>query len=594
MLSTANEPGTLAIPDLGFTPYDADWRPLAPDARERRIWTPEQCQVYDAYTWRNDVRATPADFAKATFPAGQWIDFEHIIYISDLIAKFMRDELIGPNGLPAKRLFLTMPPRHGKSYLLSQTVPAWYLSMYPDRHVILTTYEADFAASWGGKVRDTLMTHGHNFGLALDPGTQAKSRWSLAKPHLGGMITAGMGGPITGMGAGLLIGDDWVKNSEEADSESWRKKAWNWYNTTFKTRFQKDLSDPNAIQPKMLLLMTRWHDDDPMGRLMRRQEALGDLVIVHLPALCTDPESDPLHRALNEALCPAIMSTAELLGLRAEDPPSFEALYQGNPTPDEGGLFSKSHFRYWRYATRYSGETDDGGPLTGTYILLTPDGAQVPHRTADCRHFITVDLAISEKKRADYTVFSCWAMTPDRDLLLTARFRAKIQEADHLSALQTFYEDQQATLTGAGGGKILQVGIEKATYGLSLIKNARRESNMPIRELEPDADKYSRAVPAGALTKGGKFYLPEQAPWAEEWISECTIFNGGAHDDQVDTFSYAVHVMNTTFRGLSNRQSARERLEDGVDSRISDHVAKIAARNDRIQRQRRRNGGWGV
>lgn len=580
--------------DLGFTPYDADWQPLPSDAQERRLWTPEQVEVYDAYTWRNRVRRTPADFARETFPAGQWIDFPHITYISDLIAAFMRDELLGPNGLPAKRLFLTMPPRHGKSYLLSQTVPAWYLSMYPDRHVILTTYEAEFAASWGGKVRDTLAAHGPKFGISLDPSVQAKGRWGLAKPYLGGMITAGMGGPITGMGAGLLIGDDWVKNSDEADSEPWRRKAWNWYNTTFKTRFQKDLSDPTAIQPKMLLLMTRWHDDDPMGRLMRRQEALGDLVIVHLPALCTDPENDPLGRALGDALCPPIMSALELRGLRAEDPPSFEALYQGNPTPDEGGLFSKSHFRQWRYATAYAGDAADGAPLTGTYILLTPEGAQVPHRAADCKHFITADLAISEKKRADYTVFSCWAITPDRDLLLTARFRAKIAEADHLPALQTFYDDQSATLRAAGGGDILQVGIEKATYGLSLIANARRSSNMPIRELSPDTDKFSRAVPAGTLTKGGKFYLPENAAWAEEFVGECCQFPLGTHDDQVDTFSYAAHVMNTTFRGVSARFTSREAAGDNVSSRISEHVAKIAARNDRIQRKRRRNGGWGL
>ncbi len=554
--------------DLAWTPFDSTWTPLGDS--QRASWDPEQVEVYDAYTWRNEVRRTPASFGRALNP--QWIDFPHITYISDLIADFMADKLLGPNGLPARRLILTMPPRHGKSFLLSQHVPAWYLTMFPDRQVILTTYEAEFAASWGGKVRNLIDEHGQKFGIALAGDSKAKNRWSLARPHLGGMITAGMGGPITGMGGGLLIGDDWVKNSNEANSELWRNNAWDWFNTTFKTRAQKDLSDPFAIPPKMLLLMTRWHDDDPLGRLLTGAELRGDTVVIHLPAIAMD--NDPLGRERGVPLCPQIMDLSELQSLRMEDPRSFDALYQGDPTPEEGGLFSKSAFRYWSRPV-------DGS--LSTYLLLTPEGGATPYNVRDCRHFITVDLAISEKTSADFSVFGLYALTPDRNLILVRRFRERIEEADHLPKLQTFYDECQRLLEPAGTS-VRQVGIEKQTYGLSLIKNANRMSNMPIRPLPADQDKFARAIPAASFTRNGKFYLPRDVEWREEFVSECTSFPTGKHDDQVDTFAYAATLCDLLFKAPWKPKKETEEIPTEIQSMLK----KLEARNKKV-RSRARN-----
>ena len=554
--------------DLAFTPFDPEWAPLT--EAQRNAWDPEQVMVYDTYTWRNEARRTPADFARQLNP--QWLDFPHITFISDTIALFMRDKLIGPGGFPARRLILTMPPRHGKSFLLSQHVPAWYLSMFPDRQVILTTYEAEFAASWGGKVRNLIDEHGQKFGIALAGDSKAKNRWSLARPHLGGMITAGMGGPITGMGGGLLIGDDWVKNSQEANSELWRTNAWGWFNTTFKTRAQKDLSDPHSIPPKMLLLMTRWHDDDPLGRLLESSAARGDTTVIHLPAIAGD--DDPLGRAPGTPLCPQIMDISELQALRLEDPRSFDALYQGNPTPEEGGLFSKSSFRYWSYPV-------DGSQ--GTYLAVKPEGGAIPYSVRDCRHFITVDLAISERTSADYTVFGLWALTPDRNLLLISRLRERIEEAEHLPRLQEFYDDSKRLLA-RGGGTVRQVGIEKATFGLSLIKNASRSSNMPIRPLPADQDKFARAIPAASFTKMGKFYLPRDVPWSEEFVSECTAFPTGKHDDQVDVFAYAATLCDLLFRAPWTPKAEHEEIPTEIE-----HILKKLEKRNRKVRSRGRN-----
>ena len=119
------------------------------------------------------------------------------------------------------RLAVFMPPRHGKSELISKYFPAYYLATHPDNRVILASYEADFAARWGGNARDVLEEHGSSFknNVAIDNKSAANNRWDL-NDHQGGMMTAGIGGPITGKGADLLIIDDPIKNSEEANSQT--------------------------------------------------------------------------------------------------------------------------------------------------------------------------------------------------------------------------------------------------------------------------------------------------------------------------------------------------------------------------------------
>jgi hypothetical protein len=122
------------------------------------------------------------------------------------------------------RLMVMMPPRHGKSTLTSETFPAWFLGRFPHKRVILTSYEADFAASWGRKARDLLDEWGPSvFGVRVRATSSAANRWDL-DGHAGGMQTAGMGGAITGKGADLLVIDDPVKNDEEARSPTVRQK----------------------------------------------------------------------------------------------------------------------------------------------------------------------------------------------------------------------------------------------------------------------------------------------------------------------------------------------------------------------------------
>ena len=231
-----------------------------------------------------------------------------------------------------RRLLVTMPPRHGKSELASRYLPAWYLLVRPEHRVILASYEADFASSWGRKARDVVEELGPHFGVVVNDASSAANRWDI-KDQEGGMVTAGAGGPITGRGADLFIIDDPIKNAEDAMSPTIRAKIWDWYLSTAYTRLE-----PEAV---MVIIQTRWHSDDLAGKLLQHEPGLWHWL--NLPALCTG--DDLLGRARGEALWPERYSAEALAGIRGTIGARwFEALYQQKPLTEQGNMFKREWF----------------------------------------------------------------------------------------------------------------------------------------------------------------------------------------------------------------------------------------------------------
>lgn len=534
--------------EVEWTPYDPNWVYLAEDDPRWAAMDENQQALYRLYSYRNFVRQSPLHFAMAFTPGSE--EYAHIVYLADKIAALVEDRLIMPDGTVAKNLLITMPPRHGKSYLSSEHTPAWFLSRFPDLNVILTSYEGDFAAGWGKKAKELIRKAAGVLGIDVDPESKSNARWGI-RGRRGGMQTAGTGGPITGKGAELLIGDDWVKNSEEANSPAWREKAWDWVLSTFLTR-----RNPGA---KTVLLMTRWNDDDPVGRLLKAEP--GKWYHVDIPAIAR--EDDVLGRQPGEALSPERYPIEELLDIQATlGPYWFSALYQGKPTPETGGLFNETTFRYWR-APGGQGNEAEGRPYApGTsYVLLTPEGDVRYVSKKDVTHFVTVDLAVSEKKVSDYTVFASWASTPDNDLILTGLKRQRIIGPEHLEELEAFVAERRLN-----GEAPSFVGIESVTYGLSLVQASRRHASFLVRELDADTDKYTRAIPASSIAKGGQLYIPRDAVWLTDWKDEHTSFPNGGHDDQVDTTSYAA-IVHTQLLARKARKPGR--LPDGTKASTS-------------------------
>lgn len=232
-------------------------------------------------------------------------------------------------------LLVSMPPQHGKSELCSKYLPAWYLGTHPDRRVILTSYEADFAASWGGKARDLLEQHGDVFGVKVSKRSSAVNRWDLESRD-GGMTTAGVGGAITGKGAHLLIVDDPIKNDEEARSAKHRQKQWDWWQSVATTRMR-----PGGL---IVVVQTRWHKDDLTGRIQQQAESNGQRwLTVKLPALAE--MGDPLGRAPGEALWPEVFSKELHEKNRATRTTYYwRAMYQQDPQAEGGSEWPADWF----------------------------------------------------------------------------------------------------------------------------------------------------------------------------------------------------------------------------------------------------------
>lgn len=233
-------------------------------------------------------KLAPAPFAVELSRESQpWRPAKHLEMLSEKLV----DVVMGR----CPRLIITMPPRHGKSELTSHWFPAWYLELFPHKRIILTSYEAEFAASWGGKVRETIQ---RNYPRLTVRFLKKNPPMHFLQTKEGGaMMTAGAGGAITGKGGDIIIVDDPIKNAEEASSLTMREKLWQWWTTTVRTR-----TEPGA---GIVVIMTRWGSDDLVGRLLRQvQEDVDDegdpWVEFRLPAFAK--ADDPMGRKVGEAL----------------------------------------------------------------------------------------------------------------------------------------------------------------------------------------------------------------------------------------------------------------------------------------------------
>jgi predicted phage terminase large subunit-like protein len=439
---------------------------------------------------------------------GQWQAARHL----SLLNRKLLDVAFGR----CPRLAIFMPPRHGKSYLASQFFPAWFLGSFPSRRVILSSYEASFAASWGRKVRDVLTEHGEEvFGLKVRADSSAADRWDL-EGHAGGMITSGVGGAITGRGADLLVVDDPVKNAEEAMSQVQRDRCWEWFLSTAYTR----LEPAGAI----VLIQTRWHVDDLAGRILKRLEEGGEQWnIISLPAFAE--EGDILGRKPGEALWPDRYPAERLEEIRkAQGAMWFQAMYQQSPTLAAGNLFRRSWFKQY--------------VIDGDRYLL--DGGRAVDRR-ECYRFAVVDPAASEKQSADYTAIGVFMVTPQNDLLVLDMVRERLGVEGIVPRLRLLAERYNPGF----------VIMEANGFQVALAKEARRTPGIPaVREVTPESrSKLVRATPAIIRAESGQIFLPERAAWVEAFLEELATFTGmeDRHDDQVDVLAYAARQISKPY-----------------------------------------------
>ena len=437
------------------------------------------------------------------------------------------------------RLLVTMPPRHGKSELCSATYPAWWLGTRPDDRIILASYEADFAATWGRRARDLLNEHGQAlFGVQLRPDSQAARSFQLAE-HRGSMTSAGAGGAITGRGADLFIIDDPHRGWEDANSATQRAKVWDWYRSVARTRLE-----PGG---RILIITTRWHDDDLAGRLLTDASEGGDSWHhLRLPALAEAEGEDPLDREPGEPLWPQRFTTDDLEATRQTlGSQLFAGLYQQAPRPADGNIINPAWLR-----THY--------PTEGGWQVERADGTAETIPASRARRIATVDLAISTTSRADYTVGIVGAITRDARIIITHAEKARLTADEQLDLIRRLHADHHAAW----------VGIEATAYQASLVQRAA-DQGLPVRPLHADRDKVTRAMTLAARAEAGKVHLPANAAWRDDLEDELAAFPNGAHDDQVDALAYLAtqadeHARTlATVRPVSIKRPADERMPTG-------------------------------
>lgn len=421
----------------------------------------------------------------AVYATAMWRSFEAPAHI-----RLIADKLEAVEQGRIRRLMLFLPPRHGKSLLSTQFLPAWYLGLHPDRFVISASYGQDLADDFGRKVRNLIADplHAALFPECRLSGDSASMR-RFGLTAGGSYYAVGRGGPITGRGAHLLLVDDPLKDADEARSETIRRGLHDWYASVAYTRLQ-----PGAA---IVLIQTRWHEDDLAGRLLREHSEEG-WEVVSLPAIA---EGDDGFRCEGDALWPEQYPLSALEQIRqAVGSAAWASLYQQRPAAAGGAIFKRVWFKQ-----RYT----------------------VPPKFS--RIVLSCDTAFKTGTQNDYSVITVWGVAEHGYYLLFV-WRARVE-----------FPDLKRKLTElASAWKPSAILVEDAASGQSLIQELR-STWLPILPIKPDGDKVSRAHAITPLMESGRVYLPESAHWLMDYLDELAAFPVGVHDDAVDSTTQALN-----------------------------------------------------
>lgn len=406
-----------------------------------------------------------------------------------------------------KRLMIFLPPRHGKSLIVSRRFPAWYLGQHPDHQVLMMSYQERLARVFGRDVRNLIQ--GQRFknifpDLSVAADARAAAMWNTNHGD-GGFLAAGLGSGkgtgVTGFGAHLLLIDDPIKGRKDADSETIRKDIQNSLQSDVFTRMYRR-PWPAAI----VYVGTRWHIDDPAGWILENDNE-NEWTVICLPALAE--KDDLMGRQLGEALWPERFPRQYLLSLR--DNPSkvgvmaFESLYQQHPTVQSGNLFKTEDYRFW-------------------------DEHSLPSQfDAEC---ISVDTGISSKDGSDPSCIQHWG-----------RFGARFYLVDQLKGTWNFAQlvDALRIFCDARPWVAAKL-VEKKANGQAVLDTLALQVPGLI-PVEPLGSKEQRANAVLPYVVAHGVFLPDKklAPWVEDFLLEATQFPHGKHDDQVDCQSQALY-----------------------------------------------------
>ena len=439
--------------------------------------------------------------------------------ICDELDRFLQD--VADKKSP--RLIITMPPRSGKSELVSRRFPAFALGRNPELQIIATSYSSDLSQRFNRDVQRVIDDEKY---FDLFPNTRLSnsrvrtdSQGSYIRTsdlfeivgHAGAYRSCGVGGGITGQGADILIIDDPIKDRAQASSKTIRESIWDWYTSTAYTR----LSPGGGV----IVMATRWHTDDLIGRLIQRLGEGDTFRIVNYPAIA---EHDELHRKAGEALHPERYPLSTLLQIQKTiGSRDWEALYQQHPVPDGGALFKLEWFRRW------------------TASSLPPEFDHT---------LMSWDMTFKDSKKSDYVVGQVWGKKGPNFYLL-----------DQVRGQWDFVKTKEMVrVLAQKWPRVVRKLVEDKANGSAVISELKSTVSgfVPIT---PTESKEARASSVTPYFEAGNVFIPEDcaAPWVPHYVSELLEFPAGSHDDQVDSTTQALNY----FRNGSGVILTREQMQ---------------------------------
>lgn len=460
-------------------------------------------------------QASAIEWLMADF--GRFIDYTNADYVMTSFHRYLIDRISHHALKDGGRLYIGMPPRHGKSELCSVMLPAWYLGLNPNKQVIHISHSAGLSKSFSRRVRLFISSNERYKELfpdvVLDPERKPIEDWKIFGGD-GGFMTKGMGAAISGHGADLLIIDDPHKDDDWM-SPNRLEFVWDHYTRAVSTRLMPGAS--------IIFLMTRWHPLDLAGRLL--QESSSDWEEITIPALAG--ADDVFGRAPGAALWPERYSAERLREIRLEiGERSFGALYQNNPRATGDVMFRRDDIVF----------SDDEPALIGGMARFHP--------------FWTFDLASTAKERSDYTVMARWQYDGSKLWLLDSqrgRWTFPVVQ-DRIAALYEEYPKDAFVFPN----DVLEL--------LAYQQLAHRMGSLRLYTIPMAGDKVQKATPLAALVESGRFVVCSDKGDNAAFVRELCDFPLGVHDDSVDAASLAVHYLGVGNEAMSFLR--RERDDD--------------------------------